>query len=165
MFEGTRYEEARRFAVPLHDAKWQEVDLASFQSESVKADALLEQCNEFYGMLASVYLRYPMKEGDGEILSRSWIRSYNRKLSKCGYRYGSMRFVIHSGKQDTFVRALRGWLEDLGEAALKMAETLREETEDFNIKYYQRELLEQADDLEDAAELLELAVADLRQNR
>ncbi|MBT8042101.1 MAG: serine protease [Pontiella sp.] len=154
MFEGTRYEETRRFAVPLHDAKWQEVELATFQSEAVDAAALYGQYDQFYGMTAGVFLHYRLSEGDGEVLSRSWVRSYNRKLGKCGYRYGSGRFVVRSGKQDSLERALQGWQEDLSEAALEVSKTLRKEAEDFTVKYYQLDLLERADDLEEVAKQL-----------
>ena len=164
VIEGTRYEETRRFAVPLHDAKWQEVDLATFQSESMQAGELFELCDQFFNTLVRICLHYPLIEGNGEIQSPSWIRSYNRKLEKYGYySRSSQRYIIRSGKQDSMDRALQNWLEDLSEKGEEMSESLREEAEDFVVKYYQMALLERADDLEDTArELLELAEDDQR---
>ena len=54
------------------------------------------------------------------------------------------------------------WLEDLSEAALKLSESVQEESEKLTVKYYQEKLLEQVNDLEDAARLLEESAADQR---
>jgi hypothetical protein len=41
--KGTRYEQTRRFAVPLHDAEWQPVEFDVFQEESRRAEPFLEK--------------------------------------------------------------------------------------------------------------------------
>jgi hypothetical protein len=162
MIKGTRYEGTRRFAIPLHDAKWQEVDLSTFQKESVEAKSVIDQCEKFYGIISSISYKYPIHEGNGSIISRSWIRNYNRKLRKYGYWDGKSRYIIRSSKFDSFIRTLENWLEDLSEAALKLSESVQEESEKVTVKYYQEKLLEQVNDLEDAARLLEESAADQR---
>ena len=164
MFEGTRYEKTRRFAVPVHDADWQRVERAVFRTESIAIEPLREQVLRLNSAIISVFLCAWIDEECEDVLSHSWVRRYHRKLKDCGYYHAeSERYWIRSGRRDSFNRSMRRWLEDLSETAAEMADALREESDDFSIQYYRNEIMEKAEGLERSArDLLDLSVTHRR---
>lgn len=146
--KGTRYENTRHFAVPLHDAEWQPVELAVFQEESRRAEIFFEQNRIFHRGMASIFFCRPISEEANDVLSRGWIRNYHRRLTECGYwSQEGERYVIRSARQDSFYRSLRRWAKDLSKIAGEMAHDVDEEAEEFTVFYFRSELNDRADNL------------------
>jgi hypothetical protein len=145
---GTRYTEARRFAIPLHDAEWQEVELEVFQQESKVFESMEDQYDRFRDATTSFFHCSTISSRNDDIFSKSWIKRYNEKLYKLGYYDSdSGRFYIRSGKRSSFDSARQRWLEDLAETALQLSDTFREKAEELVVFYHQNEVNDRADRL------------------
>ncbi len=159
---GTRYEETRRFAVPLFDAEWQTVSRDVFKAESLREQSLGEQYEEFLTVVHSVFLNRPVREDESTVFSGSWLRSYNRKLMDLGYYYSNGdSYVIRAGRQDTFRRTLKKWISDLDVRAAGLAADYTQKAEDFTVLYFRRQLLEQVRDLQALRKKMAAASADI----
>lgn len=153
--KGTRYENTRRFAVPIHDAEWQSVDLKTFQAASVRFSEAVDRSDRFYQTVFSVYLCRPVSEENADIMPRSWIRNHRDQLFQYGYYYSDEgRYILRDGRRDSFERALRRWSQDLSRSANRLAAELGREADRQPVLYFQNELQERAEDLLYLAEWL-----------
>ncbi|MGE4490435.1 MAG: serine protease [Kiritimatiellales bacterium] len=158
--KGTRYEETRRFAVPLHDAQWQPVEKDVFVKESVKAEDFMDKATRFDAIVRAVFLCRPISIENEDILSRGWIRTYLRNLDDYGHYYSSgNQYMIQSGRKDAFFRAFRRWMTGLNGSADAMAGEFSKESDKFSILFFQRQLSDESKELETTAKSL-LEVAD-----
>lgn len=145
--QGTRYEQTRRFAIPLSATEWQKVPLGKFQSESKtfeKTSSGTEAFREAVGMVLRA--RRVSSEAE-EVLPPRWVRAYNKGLAEYGYSSTDEQFIIKPGSKDSFRRAFGRWLEDLSESALLLAERRSKEAEDFTVIYFKNKIREMTQQL------------------
>jgi len=146
--QGTRYLEARRFAVPLHDAEWQPVALEIFQQESESYEKIDDRYARFNKTVTTVFRCRSISSENEDIFSRSWIKKYNQNLYEYGYHDAeSGRYYYRSGRKDSFDRAFGKWMENLSQTATCLAEEFRTEAEELTVLYYKNETRDYADNL------------------
>lgn len=159
LVQGTRYTEARRFAVPLCDAEWQTVELKLFKEESKAYKQADDRYLRFNKAVEAVFKCQSISSKNEDIFPSSWIRSYNEDLSKYGYHDSdSGRFYLKSGRKEAFYRAYGRWLHYLSKTAGQLAEEFREQAKTLTVLYYQNENKSHAEKLDlKSRELMEVA--------
>jgi hypothetical protein len=145
---GTRYTEARRFAVPLHDAEWQPVGLELFKQESEQYEKMDDQYDRFNETVTAVFRCRAVSSENEDIFSRSWVSRYNRDLNDYGYYDSdSGRYYLRSGQKTAFDHAYERWIQALGETASRLSEEFGEQAKNMTVLYYQNEISKSADRL------------------
>ncbi len=156
---GTRYLESRRFAIPLKDAEWQDVDFDLFSKEAKLYKELDDRYDRFGESIAEVFSCNLIHAENESLFERGWVRNYNRDL----YEYGSTdsesgRYYIKAGCKESFERAYGRWFKALSEASLRLANEFREQAQGFEVRYCKNEIIKCADSLERRSrELMEVA--------
>ena len=146
---GTRYTEARRFAVPLHDAVWQAVDLDLFNRESQSYEEIAGRYDRFNRTVVTVFRCRPVSSENEDLFPRGWVRNYNQDLYEYGYYDSdSGRYYLRSGRKESFDRAFGRWIQNLSEAAAGLSEELRAQAKELTVLYYQAETKAKADRLD-----------------
>jgi hypothetical protein len=156
---GTRYLESRRFAVPLHDAEWQSVDLKLFVEESPQAEKTSDRVDRFNEAVTAVFRCRSISSEDEDLFPHGWVKNYNRDLYGYGYYDSdSGRYYLRSGRKESFDRAYGRWMENLSEAAQLLAAECRAQTDELTVLYYQNKAIEYAGRLEiKSRELMDVA--------
>jgi hypothetical protein len=146
--QGTRYTEARRFAVPLHDAGWQPVERELFKQESQRYKEIDDQYDRFNATVLTVFRCRSIPAENEDLFSRGWVRNYNRDLYEYGsYDSDSGRYYLRSGRKESFERAYGRWIQNLSETAEQLSEEFRTQADALTILYYQNETKAKADKL------------------
>lgn len=161
--KGTRYEDdTRRFAVSLHDAKWQSVSRDVFKAEAALAQVFDDQFGQYGVIMASVFYNRPVNEEKADVFPGSWLRSYNNKLADMGYYYSDGdSYVLRAGRQDSFRRTLKKWIADLDKKAKELASDCEKQAQMFVVVYFRNQLLEQAEELHSIRKELAKASIDI----
>jgi hypothetical protein len=145
---GTRYTETRRFAVPLHDAEWQPVDLELFRQESKQYEQIDDRFGRFNEAVETVFRCRTIRSENENLFPRGWVRNYNQDLNDYGdYDADSGRYYLRSGRKESFDRAYGRWIRTLSEAAEALSDEFREQSAALTILYYQNEVRAYADKL------------------
>jgi len=134
---GTRYTETRRFAVPVHDAEWQAVDLDLFREESRRYEEAADRCSRFSAAVEAVFRSRVISQKDEDLFPRGWVKDYNHDL----------RNFQGAGRKELFDRAFGRWIQNLSETAAGLAGEIREQAEDLTVLYFRNELMERVDRL------------------
>ncbi len=152
--QGTRYEQTRRFAIPLSGTEWQKVSLKNFQSESKAFEKISSGTETFRETVGLVFRARRIPSGAEEVLPPRWVRAYNQDLAEYGYSSTEEQFVVKSGSRDSFRHAFGRWLEDLSEHAVRLSERRREEAGSFAVIYFKNKIREMAQQLDREHSLL-----------
>lgn len=130
--EGTRYENIRRFAIPLKDAVWQKTSVSTFEAESALFKGRLEECNLSVVIVTMMCSRLRINETEAEYLvPSSTIRKYNREAAISNSN--NKRFV----SPEITIGHHRDIFEDLVKSASEWNSEFRESTvSNFKVKYF-----------------------------
>lgn len=156
---GTRYENTRRFAVPLEATEWQQVELDTFKNESKAFEQIDDRFDRFNKAVSLVYQAKLLPADDDNLFAQGWVRNYNSGLREYGYYNSSSgRFYISAGRKESFYRAYGRWLKALSGTAERLSTEFCEATNELTVLYFQKEIGERAEKLNrTSSELLKSA--------
>jgi len=148
--KGTRYEGARRFAIPVDNVEWQSLTLEVFRGESELFEGQKVRFGKIRNILSVAFtMTRSISEEAGEpFIEARWVRQYNRNVPESLYSYDGRYYHVRHGSVDRFYRNYGRALFDLHENLTEVVEDQYESAkEELIVRYFRSEMDDQKEDM------------------
>lgn len=160
--KGTRYEDTRRFAIPLKDVVWQKFSLENFRKESaefVERRSLYHRLDKIISMSLDGTVKISETMGE-PVLEKRWVQKYNKEVPS-SFHDGRLY-----GRPSDFFKRYSKMLFDMHDLMAAAVDAQREQTPSvFTSTYFSSELSDHAEHTAKLIDFLNMAAEEYKTHR